>query len=369
MSNPDSYRISGNVVSFFDYVQSQKSQHKLYGEQALKGAPTVELAVRAGQHKADSASKIQAVPQQFLEVSRTLESLEAILADVEFDPNYPYFAGKDGDTLYIQAGIIGVENYPGCKQPLNSPKIVYGRKWLIETATPSSEVIQTVFLATQKAREHEIREHFYLLSEDGLGRSTPFNTHMDLPLMARLEGWQEPSEQLTGNSTTHAMNQRDAKLHDLLRSVRFGSVEFELTSLTQIQVGCEVAIVRLNAHNALFPEFNDANLAVVFDGSHNHFLHGLIEAMIQCSNQHVCEHFTYKGFARFSKSVSVKKVGEFSVQTRKVGELEPAFRETFRAMNSRVDSERAPRLNKRNLGRAQLEKINRFTELDGYVPQ
>ena len=48
---------------------------------------------------------------------------------------------------------------------------------------PSSEIIQTAFLAIKTAREHEVRELFRL-KERGF-TCTPFNNHHDLPLMAQ----------------------------------------------------------------------------------------------------------------------------------------------------------------------------------------
>lgn len=59
--------------------------------------------------------------------------------------------------MYVQIGLIGRENYE--RGPaVRRRKLVYGRKWRLDADTPSSEILQTMYLAIQKAREHEVRE-------------------------------------------------------------------------------------------------------------------------------------------------------------------------------------------------------------------
>ncbi len=120
----------------------------LHGEEPLTNAPIIEL----GNGKS-------CIPQHYLFYKHSLKSVEQIVALVDFDESYPVFACEDEKGIYVQVGVIGFDNYHRLS---SDKKIVYGRKWRIETQLPSSEIIQTIFLAIKKAREHEIRELFRL---------------------------------------------------------------------------------------------------------------------------------------------------------------------------------------------------------------
>ena len=93
------------------------AQHDELGETALPFAPTLSFG-----------GEKQMVPQQYLHVRRTLESVENILARIEFSDKYPVFAGRSGSTVFIQVGLIGQENYPRAGQDPLQTKIVYGRR-------------------------------------------------------------------------------------------------------------------------------------------------------------------------------------------------------------------------------------------------
>ena len=68
-------------------------------------------------------------------------------------------------------GVVGHDNYQ--KQPATGGlKLFFGRKWRVEPELPTSEVIQSVFLAIKKSREHEIRELFKLTLSGSI--TTPF---------------------------------------------------------------------------------------------------------------------------------------------------------------------------------------------------
>ena len=168
-----------------------------FGERALPYAPKVKLA--DGSH---------AVPQQFIEVNRSLTSVEKILGEISLPENYVLFAGKIDSVVFLQVSVIGCENYPSTPaKSVQLAKIVYGRRWLLEPTTPTSEVVQTAFLAVKKVREHELREHVFLLGEQNnqqneLHQSTPFNTHLDLPLMAKHRTGMAIEEQLLRNDAS-----------------------------------------------------------------------------------------------------------------------------------------------------------------------
>ncbi len=123
-------------------VQSTESNvENEFGETALPYAPVI------------AASSGRCVtPQQFLEVNRTLASVEAILACVQVPENFLLFAGQEQGLVYLLCAVIGHENYITRPEQRNELKIVYGRRWLLEPSTPTSEVVQTALLAVKKAR-------------------------------------------------------------------------------------------------------------------------------------------------------------------------------------------------------------------------
>ncbi|HEX5360673.1 MAG TPA: hypothetical protein VFW49_06230, partial [Fluviicoccus sp.] len=116
------------------------------GETPMPQAPAVTLPNGA-----------VAIPQHYLQYRQTADTVRALLADIDFDPHTLLFAAQDANGLYLQAGLVGRENYER-GNTLRPRKLVYGRKWRIDADTPTSEVIQTAFLAISKAREHEVRE-------------------------------------------------------------------------------------------------------------------------------------------------------------------------------------------------------------------
>lgn len=361
MANSTLNQPSAQIISFADYASVSSSvthipAENAYGEQPLKGAPCVLVA-----------DGVAAVPQQFLQVTRSLENIEAILAGIDFNPNYPLFAGVEGQFFYVQVGVIGSENYLGGESgsyggQLGS-KIVYGRKWLIESSTPTSEVVQTVLLALKKAREHELREHLCFYSKNGVQRATPFNTHIDLPLLAHVAATSGSTLRNSADATSFA------DLAQFLERVRFSGAVFELDSLLPIDPTTSIATLRLKAVNPLFPEFEQANVRVMFAaGNTGHFLHALMEALIQCSDHYVQENFTFKGFARFSRGVCPTQLAKFSIDTRKVGPLSRDCSAAFIKMNTLIDARRAPRLNQHALGLKQLTQIKQFSSLEGYLP-
>ena len=143
-------------------------------EKPITNAPPVQLG--NGEH---------CIPQHYLLFSHTRESVEQIVLNIEFHKNYLVFVCEDHTGIYIQIGIIGFDNFAPSDQR-QQQKVVYGRKWRVEPQLPTSEIIQTVFLALKSAREHEVRELFKLTSECRI--TTPFSNHHDLPPRFTLDG-------------------------------------------------------------------------------------------------------------------------------------------------------------------------------------
>jgi hypothetical protein len=129
-----------------------KNIHKIYPSEAGSAA----LArLNVGETPMPLAPCIQlmngesCIPQHYLQFEQTVESVSAILNDIESVNDILLFCGRDESGLYLQAGSIGSDNYKR-KGDTGDRRIVYGRRWRIDTYIPTSEVIQTAFLAIKK---------------------------------------------------------------------------------------------------------------------------------------------------------------------------------------------------------------------------
>lgn len=266
-----------------------------FGEAALQNAPTICL----------KNGKI-AVPQQFLHYQRTRKNVENIISKIRFSINFPLFVHEENNCLFLQVGIVGHENYTTDTAIQVRPKIVYGRRWYIEPHTPTSEVVQTAYLAIQKAREHELREYVRLsvTVDKKTHLTTPFNTHMDLPLMAKnaelfskTDDFAQPtsksiSEKPTPQSASQAMpvhapremqskfnqsntaqdtqNAFTTAVSNCLKQVSFGELKFRVSRVMALDeqtwlfvvnsVGTEAAYEAMRAY---FPEQVDTTYPLI----------------------------------------------------------------------------------------------------------
>lgn len=262
------------------------------GERAIENAPT--LTLRNGR---------SCIPQHYLQYSHTLNSVEAIIADIEFSDRYPIFISEDASNLILQIGIIGFDNYrPAAKQA--GPKIVFGRKWRIEHNLPTSEIIQTAFLAIKKAREHEIRELFTLTL--GGKTTTPFNNHHDLPLMAR-------NAEILENSARSEMSFADS-----LSLIKFDDGKFHALDIQDLRNGLMAITVQLDlAASTQHPELTSEPIVLLLKSmTPNALYHALITEIIALSDRFVDESFKYKGFARFSYKNDTLAIAQLSADLR-----------------------------------------------------
>ena len=298
------------------------------GERAIDNAP--HLTLRNGR---------SCIPQHYLQYSHSRESVEALMSDVEFCNNYPIFVCEDAGGIYLQIGIVGFDNYKAAKkQP--GPKIVFGRKWRVEPNLPSSEIIQTAFLAIKKAREHELRELFTF--NFGGKISTPFNNHHDLPLMAR-------------NSDILSISPAQDVSHEAaLSSIKFDSGRFKLEDYETLRNGLHaVSLSYAPRSSGKHTEFSQTPIVlIVKDLSSNTLSHALITEMIAISDRFVDRNFKFKGFARFSPDVDASSISALSVELRQNPETliaeKPAksFTKTFAAERYDTDMTRIPQLTK-----------------------
>lgn len=333
-----------------------------FGETPLPYAPVVE-----------SLGNGHVVPQQYLNVKRTLSSVESILAKISVPDKFLLFAKEENGLIYLVPGILGCENYATSKLQSQEVKLVYGRRWLLEPSTPTSEVVQTAILSIKKAREHELRERFVyqyvdVRDENAKPRkTTPFNCHMDLPLMV-VEAETLLQDQEGGLQSLPVEN--------LLSRVRVDNLSLSLYATNNISDGrilYDIDIVDVGVPATGFADMNGSRVCVLTEQDNvAEFLHELFNALLKHSNDYVDEHTHFDGFARFSKKICPNKVAHFSYQTRNIVQHDQRFEEHFDVMNYRVDAAKAPSLNSGALGELQRSILDRSvasdTQLAGYLP-
>ncbi|MCO1336993.1 hypothetical protein MO867_21965 [Microbulbifer sp. OS29] len=304
------------------------------------------------------------IPQHFLQYAHTRETIEELLLDIHYDEQYPIFVCEDKSGVYIQIGIISYDNYiPLIEQ--SSQKIVYGRKWRVEADLPTSEIIQTVFLALQKAREHEVRERLKLSL--GPANSTPFNTHQDLPLMAELS--KELTLSIMANTETNSIEQ----VNHWLEGISYDAARFTNANVNALSYsGYYIEVSIDKSPTTRLPELDSQT--IIFSTPHldrNTIYHRLMEAMVNLSNRHVAENFTYKGFARFSINLDLLATGRLSLASRSSSQMENSteFSREFSRMNDEVDSNRVPAISKGELGLNLIRQLLSFLPLNGFLPK
>lgn len=301
------------------------------------------LPLRSGERPVEHAPLVQTqsgnqcIPQHYLEFHHTLDSIEEVVAQTAYSRRYPVFVSQDEGGIFIQVGVVGPDNYKSAQHE----KIVFGRRWRVEPHLPTSEVIQTVFLALKKAREHEIREQFSLNTRGA--QTTPFNCHHDLPLMVHL------SDELGGHQSDRA---EPVDLPEILRSVRFQGVEYRLVESLKLASGTYAVTLEALSSCAEFTQTYGSQLSFVSPSLEAaSFLHNFAAELIRLSDRHVDEGFTFDGFARFSHTVDPFAIAEMSAKYRahpskfmdpNVGA--PQLKRVLKSMNYDVDQKRIPTL-------------------------
>ncbi|GLR70420.1 hypothetical protein [Agaribacter marinus] len=321
----------------------------LPGEQPMPKAPKIAI---------DDA--LNCIPQHYLTYQHDVSSVQHIASFLDFDPAYLFFVDQDNAGIFIQIGIIGADNYTPYNE--QEPKIVYGRKWRIESNQPSSEVIQTAFLAVQKAREHEIRELIKWRYNDVV--TTPFSCHHDLPLMAM-------------SKNTHVESQHEAlsecELESLLFQIRYDFACFRLINVVTLSNGESIVEVKLTpAKNSHLPELiKPIQLNVMCESlSVDNFLYALVDSIISLSNKMVEENFTFKGFPRFSRANSIVSIAELSAKTRHLGHMSmiDGFENTLTMANYETDLARVPAMPNGVLGDKIKSQMSAFKITKGIMP-
>ncbi|MBE0357826.1 hypothetical protein PALI_a3454 [Pseudoalteromonas aliena SW19] len=301
------------------FSNEQKWQHSY--EQPISYAPLVQLA-----------NNSWVVPQHFLRYKHTLNSVNKVLESIEFSAHFRVLAAQKGEEIYLQVAVLSPDNYQknDSHSESKAKKLLFGRRWIVEENLPTSELIQTAFLALKIAREHEVRELFQLIQDGSI--STPFNNHHDLPVMAQ-------------NPELVIANSNEVSINNIIKRVVFADAAIELKSHQAITAEQHLFTVELQCSNCQLSEFNNKTLAfLTSDASANSFLHGFISALVNTSNDYVSEQFKYQGFTRFSKNVAVAQIGKLSIAMRSpstVG-LCSMGKQHANQLNFEIDSGRAP---------------------------
>lgn len=321
------------------------------GERPLQQAPVVKLE-----------RGVCCIPQQYLKYDHSLATIQKIILDCSCDSHFPIFVSEDNGCPYIQIGVIGFDNYVPRKRQVRR-KIVYGRKWRVEPNLPTSEIVQTVFLAIQKAREHEIRELFKLRVNGK--QSTPFSTHQDLPLMSRY------SAHLIKQGGEHDLHSFTAEVKNLRNLVSFDNCSIQFTDIVmrtngQVLVDCQLHTTR----NTYLAESDDSVFSIILDKlCINSLLYELMAKFIERSNRYIEENFTYKNFKRFSRVNDVQHVGKLSVDTRNKTDISnQEFFARLENYNYVTDKTRVPQLYNKKFTDLIKTHVSRFGELDGILP-
>ena len=82
--------------------------------------------------------------------------------------------GEDEGNLFLQVRFVAPDTSTG------EPEVQLGRKWLVENGASATEVVQTAFLAVQRAEMHEIAELFTYRG------ATIFNRHLSVDELAKI---------------------------------------------------------------------------------------------------------------------------------------------------------------------------------------
>lgn len=328
------------------------------GEVAMPHAPSVTLPNGA-----------TGIPQHYLQYRQSVESISGLLQRVECGHDTLLFAGSDHSGMYVQVGMIGRENFDRAAA-VRPQKLVYGRKWRIDTDTPSSEIIQTIFLAIKKAREHEVREYLTLTDPVSGKTGTPLSTHLDLALMATHGDF--------GQACAPAAQANAAYIAQLLAPVRFGQRQAEVIDAQQRPNGDTMVDLRWGAaplarqREGDMAEFDHLQFSLILPTcTQSALVYELMEAMIRHSDRWVDEHFLFDGFARFSRHNDPLRLARFSVASRPYARdmTNTQFAASFAQLNYQVDASRAPSLGAGALAAKNRRRLDACGSLAGHMPK
>ena len=330
-----------------------------------------------GEKPIDQASSVtlrngeQCIPQHYLVFAHDRESVEEIVVNIDFDDKYLIFVSEDSSGIYVQIGIVGFDNYVAIDDQADK-KVVYGRKWRVEAQLPSSEIIQTVFLAIKTAREHEVRELLQL--KENNRTTTPFNNHHDLPLMA------QNSELVTAEPFKPKERLSRQKIQKYLNKLVYDNSLFSCKSLRDIdENSCLCGVQISKGRHSQLPEIqnrtqdatkNKTIYLVLSKMTVNEFHFQLMETLIGESNRYVEERFTYLGFARFSRNNNIHAIADLSytLRQKETEHKQNKFSAILEESNYHTDKTRVPILKDGPQSNKLRNKLALFGKLNGILP-
>jgi hypothetical protein len=315
------------------------------GEKLMPKAPLVQL--NNGKY---------CTPQHYLTYHHTLQSVEALICAIDYDPRYVVFAAQESGCIYIQVGVVGPDNYAkgGYDEAYDKQlKLLFGRKWRVEPELPTSEIIQSVFLAIKKSREHEIRELFKLRINNSV--TTPFNTHIDLPLMAEFYDRQ--------HFDNHSLESLCPKkqVANVLNCITYDHCQLSLIAVEQRRNGRWLVDIKIDENpQSSLPETVEQTIYLqVEDLSLNTLSRALMQELMKLSDLHVDQNFSYQGFHRFDPAIDIADIADLSQQSRK-HELAAQFASEFSKSNYETDQMRIPLVKPGPLAQKHKAIIERF---------
>lgn len=325
------------------------------GEKSIKNAPTVSLW--------DGSF---CVPQHYLLYEHTIDSVEKIILDIDFDSHYPVFACEDKTGIYIQIGIVGYDNYQ-LQEQQEKLKLVYGRKWRVEKNLPTAEIIQTVFLAIKKAREHEIRELYKFIMKGKI--TTPFSNHHDIFSLAR------SAHCLIMDSSDKLPNDKvdDEMLQCYLDVIKYDDRVFKLVTVEERINGSWILDIKVESRvKSQLPEIKAVrSITLILETLEpSEMYYQLMDELIRLSDRYVDEHFRYKKFPRFSRKNNVENIAKLSSAMRKLNNDEhEKFKKEFDKINDQTDETRVPKLSTGQLSKKIIHSLESFGRLEGFFPR
>jgi len=358
----------------------------------------------SGEYSADNAPKAKlydgslCIPQHYLKYQHTLSSVQELVLKIDYCDRYPIFVSEDKQGIYLQVGIIGIDNYAesnyaktnsaesnyaksndaenNCRvsdtssaQRYNNRKIakdknlkiMYARKWRVEPKLPSAEIIQTAFLALKKAREHEVRELFRLTIANKV--TTPFNNHHDITMLANSEVQLQTKEPV--NTWSQLQQELDNVCYDQA-SFHIANIEnrHDRYWLLELEV--------LKSPSTDLPELKAVQFLVLVlkQITFNEVCYQLMAELIRLSDRHIDEHFTFLKVARFSQQNDIKTIARISANTRALHKSlqTPDFEKNWRNDNYQVDLTRVPQLNESLFSTRIKGLLNSFSSIEGMLP-
>ena len=169
--------------------------------------------------------------------------------------------------------------------------------------------------------------------------STPFNTHIDLPLMASFYNKQKLKN---GMQNTMPVHQR---VTDILSCITYDQSEIKLKEIEQRKNGLWLIDIEIKSNdNSTQAEILNSELNLqVKDLSLNTISRALMDKLISNSDLHVDENFSYQGFHRFDPNIDIADIADLSQQSRKQ-ELAEHFQQELKKSNYQTDKMRIPKV-------------------------